>query len=218
MDMQKNKDEINRLINQSKCWETETEILLDQIRIQPGWKCVDLGCGPMGILKSIGNRVGESGQVIGLDANPLFLQAAAELIDRSSLTNCRVIQGDLYHPPFKEGAFNLTHMRFVFSEVGCDHQLLEMMIKLTKPGGVIVSQESDWTSWSCQPFNPHWEKMRHALISVYELSGGDINAGKRLFNMFEEAKLENVQETKHNHDNTLWSSLPIRDEPDGFIG
>lgn len=193
MDMQENQNEITRLITQAKCWEAETELLLDQIGLQPGWKCVDMGCGPMGILRSMGSRVGDSGQVIGVDANPHFLQAAAELIELEHLTNCRVIQGDLYHPPFKDGAFNLTHIRFVFTEVGCDHELLEIMINLTKPGGVVVSQESDWTSWSCHPFNPHWERMRHALISVYEINGGDINAGKRIYKMFKAAKLENVQ-------------------------
>lgn len=193
MELQKNKDETNRLITQAKYWEAETELMLDQIGLQRGWKCVDLGCGPMGILKSIGNRVGESGQVIGVDANPFFLQAAAELINQEHLTNCRVIQGELYHPPFKDGTFNLTHMRFVFNEAGCDQELFEMMIRLTKPGGVIVSQESDWTSWTCQPFNLHWEKMRHALICLYELNGGDINAGKRLFDMYEAARLEDVQ-------------------------
>jgi len=193
MEMQKNQHEINRLITQAKCWEAETDIMLDQIKIQPGWKCLDLGCGPMGILRSMGSRVGESGQGIGVDANPFFSQTAAELIDREHLTNSRVIQGDLYHPPFKDDTFNLTHIRFVFTETGCDQELLEMMINLTKPGGVVVTQESDWTSWNCQPFNPHWEKMHHALIALYELNGGDINAGKRLLNMYKAAKLENVQ-------------------------
>lgn len=206
--MQKNQDEINRLITQAKYWEAETELMLDQISLQPGWKCVDMGCGPMGILKTLSSRVGVFGQVIGVDANPFFLQAAAELIELEHLPNCRVIQGDLYHPPFKDSAFNLTHIRFVFTEVGCDQELLEIMINLTKPGGVVVSQESDWTTWSCHPFNPHWEKMRHALIALYELNGGDINAGKRIYKMFKAAKLGNVQ--KRSTIMTIPSGHPYR--------
>jgi hypothetical protein len=37
---------------------------LDQIRIQPGWRAIDVGCGPLGILHLLSERVGSSGVVV----------------------------------------------------------------------------------------------------------------------------------------------------------
>jgi len=58
-------DKINRLVNQAIGWEEEAELLLDRIRVQPGWKYADLGCGPFGILRPVSLRVGEFGHVQG---------------------------------------------------------------------------------------------------------------------------------------------------------
>ena len=39
--------QIERMRLQAEAWEPEVEIWLDQMGVQPGWHCVDLGCGPM---------------------------------------------------------------------------------------------------------------------------------------------------------------------------
>jgi ubiquinone/menaquinone biosynthesis C-methylase UbiE len=194
-------NEINRLINQAVCWERESEILFDEIKIIPGWKCVDMGCGPIGILEPLSRRVGKNGNVIGYDANKDYLKAANVFINQNHLLNVNVVKGDFYDNPLFKHSFNLAHERFIFSQFGCDQQLLDIMIDLTQPGGVLVSQESDWTTWNCYPKNPSWEKMRDALISYFELDGGDINAGKRTYKMFSSA-LSDV------HIRTIIKALP----------
>ncbi len=185
--------EIQRLISQAKCWEEEAENLFDQIKIGRGWTCADLGCGPMGVLLPLSRRVKEHGLVWGMDFNAEYIQMAKELIQQNHSKNVGLLEGDLYHPPFKQAAFDLTHERFVFSQIGCDQQLLEIMIKLTRPGGVVISQEADWKTWNCDPFNADWEIIRCALVNTFEQSGGDINAGQRTHGMFISAGLEDVQ-------------------------
>ena len=198
-----NNNEINRLINQAVCWEPETEVLFDQIKVRPGWKCVDLGCGPIGILGPMSHRVGSRGLVLGLDSNPVCIQAANEFIEQNHLLNAAVLKGDLFNTVLEPNYFNLAHARFVFTQFGCDQLLLDMMIRLTKSGGVIISQESDWTTWNCYPKNPSWQKMRNALIALFEQDGGDINAGQRTYKMFKEANLADV------HIRTTIKALPI---------
>ena len=187
------KDEISRLIGQAVCWKQETETLFDQVRIQPGWCCADLGCGPIGVLGPLSHRVGSSGQILGFDLNLQFTQAARDFRKKNKLNNTNVINSHLFHLPTKPHSFNLTHARFVFTQIGCDQQLLESMIHQTKPGGVVVSQESDWTTWNCYPTNPYWNKVRDALICLFEYEGGDINAGQRLFSMYQQTILKNIQ-------------------------
>ena len=185
--------EINRLINQAMGWEEETEILLDRIGVQPGWNCADLGCGPLGILGALSSRVGKSGHVLGLDSNPVFIQTAQSYIHENHLNNVEVVQGDLYEKALKPHSFDLAHIRYVFTQHGCDELLLVKIIHLTRPGGMVVSQESDWVTWNCYPLHPSWEKLRNALITWFELNGGDINAGRRTYKMFIDAGLDDIQ-------------------------
>jgi hypothetical protein len=41
--------ELERLRLQARVWEPETERWLDEIGIQQGWACADLGCCAMGL-------------------------------------------------------------------------------------------------------------------------------------------------------------------------
>jgi hypothetical protein len=50
--------ELERLRLQARVWEPETERWLDEIGIQQGWACADLGCGAMGIIGPLSRRVG----------------------------------------------------------------------------------------------------------------------------------------------------------------
>jgi ubiquinone/menaquinone biosynthesis C-methylase UbiE len=187
------KDEIERLNIQAMAWKPEAETLLDKIGVGAGWKCVDLGCGPMGILESLNWRVGTAGMVLGVDLNLNHVQAADNLIQHNLFENVRVLRGNLFNLAFQHQSFDLVHERFVFSQVGCDMDLLSKMIKLTHPGGMVVSQECDWASWNCYPVHLSWEKLKTALIACYEFEGGNINAGQRTFQMFRQAGLEDVQ-------------------------
>lgn len=187
------KQEIDRLIIQAKCWEPETEVLFDQIGVHPGWKCIDVGCGPAGVLSPLSQRVGAQGQVIGVEEDSYSIRAAKNLVDSKNLTNVEIIKGNIFTSSLKKHAFDLCHMRFVFNQEGCDQELLENMITLTRPGGIIVSQESDWTTWKCYPPQPSWSTLRDAMIALFEISGGDINAGLRTYPMFHKANLSEIQ-------------------------
>jgi ubiquinone/menaquinone biosynthesis C-methylase UbiE len=45
---------------------------LDRMGVNAGWRCLDLGCGPGGITELLSERVGETGRVVGLDADAVF--------------------------------------------------------------------------------------------------------------------------------------------------
>jgi ubiquinone/menaquinone biosynthesis C-methylase UbiE len=185
--------EINRLIDQARCWEPETESLINKIDIQQGWNCIDVGCGPVGVLPSLCKMVGVQGQVTGVDHNPHYIKAANQFIRQNKLTNARAIKVDFFENTFNPGIFDLSHMRFVFTEVGCDREILEKSILLTRPGGVVISQESDWTTWKCYPPQPAWTNILQSLIELFKLKGGDINAGLRTYQMFKEADFSEPQ-------------------------
>lgn len=185
--------EIERLEIQSKTWEPDAQIIFDRIGVKPGWKCLDLGCGPSGVLKALSLMVGDQGQVWGVDSNPFCVQAAGKFVSQNNLCNIKLINGDFFAQPLKPHSFDLVHVRFVFTHAGCDQALLNQMVKLTRPGGYVISQESDWSTWNCYPYSRAWYMLRDALIQMIAINGGDINAGQRNYQMLLNAGLEDVQ-------------------------
>ena len=68
--------EQERLLAQAATQAPEARWLLDQIGVQPGWRVADLGCGPLGILDLLAERVGADGTVVGVEREPRFVEMA----------------------------------------------------------------------------------------------------------------------------------------------
>lgn len=68
--------EIERLHIQSAAMVPDTERMLELIGVREGWSCLDIGCGPGGIVGLLSKRVGSTGRVVGLDMNIGFLEHA----------------------------------------------------------------------------------------------------------------------------------------------
>lgn len=185
--------ELERLRLQARVWEHEAEIMLDRIGIQPGWKCIDLGCGAMGILGPLSHRVGPQGRIIGVDTDAKQLAAARDFVHENKLDNVEILELDAYRTNLPRESFDFTHARFVFAPVGRDDELLQEMLGLTRPGGVIAIQEPDATSWNCYPAHSAWKQLKEAILSAFERGGGDFNAGQRTFGMLHRLRLDNVQ-------------------------
>jgi len=185
--------ELERLRLQARVWEPEVEALFDQIGLQSGWSCVDLGCGAMGVLGPLSQRVGQHGRVVGVDTDAKQLAGAQDFVREHGLDNVEILEQDAYHTELPREAFDLTHVRFLFAPVGRDDELLDEMLALTRSGGMLVIQEPDASSWNCYPVQPAWEQLKGAILTAFAQGGGDFNAGQRTFGMLRRAGLEDVR-------------------------
>lgn len=61
--------------------------MLDQIGLQAGWQCLDLGCGAMGILGPLSRRAEPTGRVVGVDLDVRQLAAARAYMHEARLHN-----------------------------------------------------------------------------------------------------------------------------------
>ncbi len=184
--------ELDRLRLQARVWEPEAEVMFDQIGVQAGWTCADLGCGGMGVLGPLSRRVGAMGRVIGVDNDPKQLAAARNYVEENELTNVGIVQQDAYRTSLPRASCDLTHVRFVFAPVGRDNELMAEMLALTRPGGVVAIEEPDASSWNCYPAHPSWERLKDAILAAFAKGGGDFNVGQRTFQMLCRAGLEDV--------------------------
>ena len=185
--------EPERLQLQALAWEAETEAMLDRIGLKAGGTCLDVGCGAMGILRPLSHRIGPTGSVIGIDLDSRQLAVARMFIQKTELRNVELLQQDVYNTLFPRASFDLVHARFVFAPSGQDEKLLQEMIALTKPGGVVAMQEPDFTCYTCFPPHWAWERLKDAVIAAFKQSGGDLHVGQRTYGMLRRAGLEGVQ-------------------------
>ena len=61
--------EYQRLRDQAAMWRGATEAVLDRIGLKPGMSALDIGCGPGAVMRLMGDRVGPSGHVTGIDVD-----------------------------------------------------------------------------------------------------------------------------------------------------
>lgn len=156
-------DELERLRIQHEAWASDTAILLDEIGVGIGWKCLDLGCGPFGLTRVLADTVGPTGHVIGLEYNDAFV-AAARL---GAPAHVEIIQGDAYNTGLPDGSFDLVHMRFLASVAGDAERLLAEAIRLVRPGGVLACQEATTETVRSVPSNPAFDRLAQALFSLF---------------------------------------------------
>jgi len=181
--------EIERLLLQSQAMAPDAQAMLDRFGPMQGWNCLDIGCGPGGITGLLGERVGPSGHVIGLDRDAEFLNHAR----RNAAKNVAFCLGDAYSTDLPAGSFDLVHMRFVASTAGDPQRLLGEAARLARPGGIVALQEPDGSTLNCYPLHPAWERLKAALLGAFKGVGADLELARKLYYLVQQAGLEDVQ-------------------------
>jgi len=178
---------------EAAAWDPEAEIMLERIGVSPGWNCLDMRCGPEGMLGALSRRVGPQGRVLGLAADANDVAAARAFAQENNLKNVEIFTMESFDADRARPSFDLTHARFTLASAGRDADLLQQMIALTRPGGVIAVEEPDTSAWTFYPPHPAWEKLKTAILAAIARSGGDFNAGRRAFDRLRRAGLQDVQ-------------------------
>jgi SAM-dependent methyltransferase len=182
--------EIERLRIQAEAMAPDTRTMLDRIGVKPGWRCLDIGCGPGGITGLLSERVGPGGRVVGLDRDEQFLAHARAHVPG---VNVEFLLGDAYGSDLPAAAFDLVHMRFIASTAGDPERLIREALRLARIGGVVALQEPDASTLNCHPPHPAWERLKTALLGAFAGVGADLTLARRLFALARQAGLADVQ-------------------------
>jgi SAM-dependent methyltransferase len=175
---------------QAEVWEPEAEILLDRIGLEPGWTCVDLGCGAIGILANLARRVGAEGRVIGVDRELDLTRAARDEARREGHANVHLVTSDLLDPSLRPSSFDLVHARFVL-HMREPERAIARMVSLARPGGTVAVQEPDLSTWGYEPECPSWARLSQALAAAIARAG-DPHVGLRMPEFLARAGVEGI--------------------------
>ena len=112
--------------------------LIDETRLQPGERVLDVGCGPGSLDRWLAHRTGGVNPIIGVDISPYILQEAAALARNEGLREIiefREASGEAL--PFPDNSFDVSVSFPVIQACDADLMLGEM-VRVTRPGGRIA--------------------------------------------------------------------------------
>ena len=106
-------DEGDRLLRQRDGLEREAQWLLGRLGIQPGWRVLDVGCGPLGVLDLLAQHVGPEGEAVGIEREPHLIALGEALLAQRGLRNARFVRSDAYATGLPRDSFDLAHARLL---------------------------------------------------------------------------------------------------------
>jgi protein-L-isoaspartate O-methyltransferase len=75
--------------------------------------CSAVGCGPIGIMNLLSERVGSDGVVVGVEREPRFVEMAQAEVTQRGLRNVQVINADALRTGLEKNSFDVVHERLV---------------------------------------------------------------------------------------------------------
>jgi len=184
--------EIRHLVEQAEVYAQEAGELFDLIDVARGSATIDVGCGVMGVLHLLAERVGSDGRVVGLDRQARMVEFGERLAEQRGLS-VEFIEADATASGIPDSAFDLVHARTLLLNVSNPEEILAEMVRIARPGGVVSVQEPDASAWSCDPPHPAFEMLRTEILDAYRRTGKDFSIGRRLARMVREAGLDDVR-------------------------
>ena len=158
---------------------------LRRLEVRPGWRCLDVGTGAGSVARALASLVAPDGDVLATDVDDRF--AVGDEVHLEFRVH------DVTKDPLPENHFDLAHARGVLNALRDRERALEAMIAATRPGGLIVVEDPDWTVFDEQPLPPAFGTLHRAAQDAFAASAGyDKNLGARLPGMLVNAGLVDV--------------------------
>jgi SAM-dependent methyltransferase len=170
-------------------WPT-TKTLLERVGLRQGMRCLDVGCGIGAVTLKMAEFIGPSGLAVGLDLDEDCLSLARNEAHGLGL-NAEFRTGTVTDLR-EESAYDLVFGRFVLTHLREPAQAISRMVHATRPGGVVVVEDIQFTGHSCFPACPAFDRYVALYQEVVRRKGGDPNIGSRLLGMFLDAGLGDV--------------------------
>ena len=162
-------EDLRRLLSIAEISAEMARAAFRRLGVQPGWKAIDCGCGPIGGLAVLAEMVGPGGRIVGVDFNPAAVQRARAVVSALELGNVEVVAGDLHEldPAALGGSFDLAYTRLFLMHQADPVRTLRRIAGLLRPGGWLVAQEA--LRIPTPRSHPHLEALTGYWNLIYEL-------------------------------------------------
>ncbi|MCA9259411.1 MAG: class I SAM-dependent methyltransferase [Planctomycetales bacterium] len=131
----------NWLTRASREAEEQPQLLLEELRIAPGQKLCDFGCGNGYYTLMLARTTGARGGVWAVDIQPEMLQLLRERAEPRGLDNIHYVHAAPEDPHLPQQSLDLVLMVDVYHEIGSPAEVMEKVRDALKPTGVVAVVE-----------------------------------------------------------------------------
>ncbi|WP_100372696.1 demethylmenaquinone methyltransferase [Bacillus sp. FJAT-45037] len=122
-----------------KAWRKAT---MKQMNVQPGDHALDVCCGTADWTIALGEAVGTTGRVEGLDFSKNMLLIGEEKVKESKMKHVSLRHGNAMELPYDDESFDFVTIGFGLRNVPDYMQVLKEMHRVVKKGGKVVCLET----------------------------------------------------------------------------
>jgi len=115
----------------------DRDAILDDLKLAPGQRVVEIGCGTGRNLEKIIRRVGAQGEALGVDCAAPMIARSACRIQKLGFTNVRLLDTEYGRTPVAPGRADAVLMSYSLSMIPAWEAALECAYRELKPGGRI---------------------------------------------------------------------------------
>jgi SAM-dependent methyltransferase len=156
-----------------------------------GHRAADIGCGAGAVTGAMADLVGPTGSVVAFDPSAERLALARQhLAGRENIT---FVQGELPCTGLPVASFDYVWCQFVLEYLREPMSALAELVRLSKPGGRVVVSEIDGFGLAYWPAPPAVEAGKDIFLKALGSTGFDLFIGRKLYGMFLEVGLTDVQ-------------------------
>jgi 2-polyprenyl-3-methyl-5-hydroxy-6-metoxy-1,4-benzoquinol methylase len=161
--------ERTRLASIEALWDPGSRSLLDEVGLEAGWRCLEVGAGGGSLVEWMVKR---GAAVTAVDIDTRFIEHLA-----SDTVDVRCV--DVRTGELPLGEFDLVHARLVLEHLSDRRDILDRLAATLRRGGWIVIEDYEFSCFSLGE-EPYFEAAVRAIMGVMEQAGFDRTYGRRL--------------------------------------
>lgn len=151
-------------------WDRYGRKTIERLKLAPGARILDAGCGSGASAIPAGEAVGSAGHVIGIDLAERLLALGRDKAQRSNLQNVEFRLADMEASGFPDASFDAVVCVFAVFFVPDMTRLVRELWRMVRPRGLLAI--TTWGPGMFEPGSAAWwsavERLRPDLVSAFK--------------------------------------------------
>lgn len=141
---------------------------ITRLQLSQSVRVLEIGCGTGAMSRALVRRARFSGNVIGVDQSPAFIDAAERFAIKEGVGKLVEFKiGDAHDLDIEDDSFDVIIAHTVISHVTDPLKVLKEVARLVRKGGRVAIFDGDYGSLTYAFSDPEFgQQMDHALVSV----------------------------------------------------